>query len=109
MSQPSPSSYFQGLYDEALKDYENETGTKLAEHPLAKQLETCDSAKSITIILQKQAQKFRKSRGNDGKIMKFLKSSVDVLYPLFNSAIVAKLVGLASVVHTKSLIVVTCF
>ena len=101
MSLPSPSSYFQGLYDEALKDYENETGAKLVEHPLAKQLETCDSPGSLTIVLQKQAQKFRKFRGNDGTIMKFLKSSVDVLYPLFNSTIVANLVGLASIVRTK--------
>ena len=109
MSQPSPSSYFQGLYNAALRDYETETGTKLVEHHLAKKLETCDSPESLTIVLQEQAQKFRKFRGNDGKIMKFLKSSVDVLYPLFNSTIVVNLVGLASVVYTKSLIVVSCF
>ena len=102
MSQPSPPSYFQGLYNAALKDYENETGTNLVEHPLAKQLETIDSTESITVFLQKQAQKFRKTRGNVGKIMKFLKSSVDVLYPLFNNTIVVNLVGLASVVRTKS-------
>ena len=104
MSQLSSSTSFQGLFNAALKNYENETGTKLVEHPLAKQLETCNSAESITIVLEEQAQKFRKFRGNDGKIMKFLKSSVDVLYPLFNSTTVTGLIGL--VVHTKSLIMV---
>ena len=99
MSQPSSSTSFQGLFNAALENYENETGTKLIEHPLAKKLETCDSAESITIVLQEQAQKFREFRGNDGKIMKFLKSSVDVLYPLFTSPIIGKVIGL--VVHTN--------
>ena len=105
MSQLSPSS-FEGLYNAALQDYENQTGTKLVDHPLAKQLEACDSAESITVLLQEQAQKFRKFRGNDGKIKKFLKSSVDVLYPLFNSPNVGYVIGL--VVHTKLLFVPPC-
>ena len=109
MNQPSPSSYFQDLYNAALKDYENETGTKLVEHPLAKRLETCESPESLTIVLQEQAQKFRRFEGNDGKIMRFFRSSVKVLYRLFNSTIVVRLIGLASVVHTKSLIMVPCF
>ena len=109
MSQPSPSSYFQDLYNAALKNYENETGTKLVEHPLAKRLETCESPKSLTIVLQEQAQKFHKSGGNDGKIMRFLRSSVEVLYRLFNSTVVVNLVRLASVVCTKLLIAVPCF
>ena len=106
MSQASTSTSFQGLFNAALQNYENQTGTKLVEYPFAKQLETCESAESIAIVLQEQAQKFRKFRGNDGKIMKFLKSSVDVLYPLFNSTVVAGLIGL--VVYTKSLTVVSC-
>ena len=106
MSQASSSTSFQGLFNATLQDYEHQTGTKLVEHPLAKQLETCDSAESIIVVLQEQAQKFRKFRGNDGKIMKFLKSSVDVLYPLFNNTVVTGLIGL--VVLTKSLILIPC-
>ena len=106
MSQPSSSTSFQGLFDAALQNYEKQTGTKLVEHPLAKELETCDSPESINIVLQKQAQNFRKFRGNDGKIMKFLGSSVDVLYPLFNSPALGNIISL--VVRTKSLIVVPC-
>jgi hypothetical protein len=80
---PPPSSFsFRDLFNAALHDYEIQTGIKLAEHPLAKQFEECGSVDSITAILQKQAQVFCEFRGDDGKLMKLLKSSVDVLYPL---------------------------
>ena len=89
-----PSSSFQDLFNAALQDYENQTETKLVEHPFAKQLEECDSVDSIVAILQEQAQTFRKFRGDDGKIMKSLKSSVDVLYTLSNSTILGEGIGL---------------
>src|SRR5258708_1857161 len=78
MSQPSSPSSFRDLFNASLQDYEIQTGTKLDDHPLAKKLETCDSVESITTIIQKQAQKFREYRGDDGKLMKSLKFSVDV-------------------------------
>jgi len=89
MSQPSSSS-FHGLFNAALQDYENQTKTKLVEHPLAKKLEACDSVDSITAILQEQAQVFGGFRGDDGKIAKSLRSSVDVLYTLSNSTILGE-------------------
>ena len=92
-----PSSSFHDLFKAALLDYENQTGAKLIEHPFAKQLETCESVDSINAILQKQAQIFRKFRGDDGKIMKSLKSSVDVLYAL-SSTVLGAGIGL---VHPK--------
>ena len=82
MSQPSSSSSLRDLFDTALQDYEIQTGTSLVDHPFAKQLEACDSVDSITAVLQEQAQIFRKFRGDDGKIMKSLKCSIDVLYTL---------------------------
>ena len=97
MSQPSSSSSFQGLFNAALKDYENQTKTKLVQHPLAKKLEACNSVDSITAILQEQTQIFRGFRRDDGKIMKSLRSSVDVLYTLSNNTILGEVVGL--VVH----------
>ena len=104
MSQPSSSS-FQGLFNAALQDYKNQTGTKLDDHPLAKELETCNSVESITTIIQNQAQKFRAFRGDDGKLMKSLKLSVDVLYPLSTSTVLGEGIGL---VHPKSSIGVIC-
>ena len=105
MSQPSSSS-FQGLFNAALEDYEKQTKTKLAEHPLAKKLEACDSVDSITAILQEQAQLFGGFREDDGKIMKSLRSSVDVLYTLSNSTILGELIGL--VVRKTLSIMVSC-
>ncbi|KAF8465160.1 hypothetical protein DFH94DRAFT_848720 [Russula ochroleuca] len=93
MSQTSSSS-FQELFSAALRDFEGQTGTRLVEHPFAKQLETCDSVDSITAILQEQAQIFRKFRGDDGKIMKSVKSSVDVLYTLSISTVLGEGIGL---------------
>jgi len=106
MSQPSSSSSFHGLFNAALQDYENQTKTKLAEHPLAKKLEACDSVDSITAILQEQAKVFGGFRGDDGKIAKSLRSSVDVLYTLSNSTILGQVIGL--VVHTTLSIVFFC-
>ena len=106
MSQPSSSSSFQGLFDAALQDYENQTKTKLVEHPLAKKLEACDSVDSITAILQEQAQSFGGFRGDDGKITKSLRSSVDVLYTLSNSTILGQVIGL--LVHKALFIAVSC-
>jgi hypothetical protein len=104
MSQPSsissPSS-FQGLFNAALQEYENETGTTLRDHPFTKQLEACDSADSITAVLQEQVRIFRQSRRDKAKFMKPLKSSVDVLYTLSNSSVFGQGIGL---VHSKSFV-----
>jgi hypothetical protein len=101
MSHPEPSPSFQLLLGKALLDYEKQTGTKLADHPLAKQIETCDSVDSITLVLEEQAQAFREFRGNDGKIMKSLKSVVRVLHKLSTSTALGEGIGL--VVRPKTL------
>jgi hypothetical protein len=86
MSQPSSSSTsFRGLFDAALQDYANQTGTKLDDHPIAKQLENCDSLDSISSVLQDHARRFREFRGEDGKIMKSLNAAVPTLYTLSTS------------------------
>jgi hypothetical protein len=94
MSLPSPSSTFQSLFDVALQDYEKQTGTKLAEHPLAKQLETCDSVDSVTSFLQERARSFNEFRGADGKFMRSLKRVVYVLYTLSTNAALGESIGL---------------
>jgi hypothetical protein len=82
MSQPTSSSFlhrdWQGRFDALLLDYQNQTGTKLDDHLLAKKLEKCDSVQSITTIIQKQAQDSR--RYGDG-LMKSLEVLVEALYP----------------------------
>ena len=105
MTQRPSSSSFQVLFNAALEDYETQTGTRLIDHPFARQLEASNSVDSITTALREQAQIFRGFRGDDGKIMKSLKSSVDVLYTLSNSTILGEAIGL---VCPKSFIVVLC-
>ena len=80
MSQPPSYSFFQALFETALKDYENLTGINIVNHPIAKQLEACDSLDSITAILQEQAKGLREFRGDNGKLMKSVMCSIDVLY-----------------------------
>ncbi|KAF8465153.1 hypothetical protein DFH94DRAFT_360795 [Russula ochroleuca] len=94
MSQASSTSSLQDLFNAALQDYENQTGTKLVDDPLANKLKKCDSVDSVTAILQEQAQIFHKFRGDDGKLMKSLKSSVGVLYTLSSTGVLSGSVGL---------------
>jgi hypothetical protein len=89
MSQPSSSSStFRILFDAALQDYRDKTGNALIDHPIAKQLETCESVDSITTVLQEQAQSFREFTENSGRLMKAINSSVDILCtPSISSAL----------------------
>ena len=103
MSQSSSS--FQNTFDASLQNYQDQTGTRLAEHPLAKRLEECDSVDSIVDILQEQTQIFRKFRGDNGKLFKSIKSSVVILYTLSNSTVLGGGIGL---VRPKSFIGVRC-
>ena len=66
------------LFESALQDYEKQTGIPLSKHPLAEQLQNCQSVESITILLQEQARAFNDFRGGD-RIMKLLKSVVSTL------------------------------
>ncbi len=65
MGDQSRSSRFQAIFDSSLNDYERQTGITLAEHPLAKQLQTCQSVESITVLLQEQARAFSEFRKSD--------------------------------------------
>jgi hypothetical protein len=88
MSQPFSSSTFRILFDAALQDYKDKTGNTLSDHPIARQLEACESVISVVAILQEQARSFREFRENDGRLMKALNSSVDVLCaPSISSAL----------------------
>jgi hypothetical protein len=88
MSQPSSSTALRALFDAALQEYKDKTGNTLTDHPIARQLENCKSVDSITSFFQEQARIFREFRENDGRLMKALNSSVDVLCaPSISSAL----------------------
>jgi len=72
------STRFRALFEAALQDYEKATNVTLASHPLATQLQSCQSAESITAILQGQAPAFCESQGSD-RAMKSIKGIVLIL------------------------------
>ena len=75
------SSRFRVLFEAALQQYESQTEIPLAKHPLAEQLQNCDSVDSVIALLQGQVQAFSEFRGTD-RIMKSLKGIVSVLSTL---------------------------
>ena len=79
------SFQIQDLFNAALQEYESQTRTSLIDHPFAKRLEPCDSVDSVTAVLQEQAHIFHEYRGDDGKLMKSLRNSVNILFPLSTS------------------------
>ena len=78
----SPSSSFLALYNSALQDYTTQTGTNLVDHPLAKQLEKCESVDSISSLLQAHVRRIREFRRDDEKIIKSLKCAVTAVHVL---------------------------
>ena len=93
MSEQSGPSRLQVLFDAALQDYEKQTGIVLAKHPLAEQLQDCDSVESVTAIFHEQTHAFSEFRGRD-KVMKLLKNTVSVLHKLSASADLGQAIGL---------------
>ena len=77
---PSSSSNFQLFFDNALKAYEKHTKKDLLTHPLAAQLQSCDSPTAILAVLQQQVQKLNQSRTSREKLTKWLDPTVNVLF-----------------------------
>jgi hypothetical protein len=75
------SSNFQLIIDNALKAYEKRTKKDLLAHPLASQLQACDSPGAILTVLQQQVQ-LDQSRSSDDQWSKWLGPTVNILYSL---------------------------
>jgi hypothetical protein len=93
MEDQSGPSHFRALFESAFQAYEKKTGISLAEHPLALQLQSCQSVESITTLLQNQTKAFREFRGND-RVMKLIKSTVSILTTLSATASLGDSIGL---------------
>ena len=78
----SSSSNFQSIFTASLQAYENKTKNKLLDHPLAAQLQSCDSPNAVLSVLQNLAQQFEQRRTSDGRLKNWLNSIVNVLYTL---------------------------
>ena len=76
----SSSSNFQLIINNALKAYEKRTKKDLLAHPLASQLQACDSPGDILAVLQQQIQGLDQSRSRDERWTKWLDPTVNVLF-----------------------------
>ena len=76
----APSSNFQIIFDNALKAYEKRTKKDLLIHPLAAQLQHCNTPSSILDVLQQQVQELNQSQGRNEKWTRWLDPTVKVLY-----------------------------
>jgi len=65
-----------------LKAYEKRTKKDLLAHPLAGELEKCNSPSKILAVLHQQVQGLDQSRSNDDRWTKWLDPTVNVLYML---------------------------
>ena len=82
----SDQSRLSVLFEAALEDYKQQTGIELAQHPLARRLQDCNSVESVTDVLREQAQDFDKFREKD-KLLKPLKKVLTVLQILPSAAV----------------------
>jgi hypothetical protein len=88
----SSSSNFQLIINNALDKYKRRTKNDLLAHPLAAQLQTCNSPGDILAVLQQQVQGLDRSRSSDERWSRWLDPTVNVLYTL--SSTLAAGVGL---------------
>jgi len=79
-STPASSSNFQLIFNNALKEYEKQTKKDLLAHPLAAELQSCDSPTSILAVLQQQVQDFNRARSSNERLTNWLDPTVNVLY-----------------------------
>jgi hypothetical protein len=98
MSQTHPnassSSNYRSVLNAALDAYEKKTKSKLLTHPLAAQLQSCDSPTAILSILQDLIQQFDHRRRSDERLTNWLNPTVNVLYAF--SSTIGQGVGLVS-------------
>ena len=85
----SSSSNFQSIFDNALDKYKKRTKNDLITHPLATQLQSCNSPSAILAILRQEIQD---SRSSDERWSRWLDPTVNIIYAL--SSTVAAGVGL---------------
>ena len=84
MSQTTPTytstSNFRTIFVAAIKEYEKKTKTDLLSHPLATQLDSCNSSTDILAVLQEKVNEFNESRSHSERLLSWLNPTIHVLY-----------------------------
>ncbi|KAH9012844.1 hypothetical protein EDB83DRAFT_323546 [Lactarius deliciosus] len=79
-STSTSSANFETIFIAALEAYKKHTKRDIASHPLAAQLQSCDSPSAILAVLRTQVQTFDRSQTADERWSKWLDPTVNVLY-----------------------------
>ncbi|KAH9009290.1 hypothetical protein EDB85DRAFT_1435821 [Lactarius pseudohatsudake] len=79
-STSTSSTNFEAIFTAALEAYKNQTKRDITSHPLAAQLQSCDSPSRILAVLRTQVQTFDRSQTADERWSKWLDPTVNVLY-----------------------------
>jgi len=74
------SSNFQLIFNDALNIYKKRTKKDLLAHPLAAQLQACDSPTAVLAVLQLQVQPVDRSQSSNDRWTRWLDPTVNVLY-----------------------------
>ena len=90
------------MFNAALKAYEKKTKKDLLAHPLAAQLQACNTPSDILAVLQDKVNELDQSMSANERLSQWLNPTINVLYS-FSSTIGAG-VGLVSVVESTCLL-----
>ncbi|KAN0128658.1 hypothetical protein V8E53_013577 [Lactarius tabidus] len=91
-SASTSSPNFQSIFYAALKAYERKTKKDLLAHPLATQLQACNSPSDFLAVLQDKVNELDQSRSADERLSQWLNPTINVLYSF--SATIGAGVGL---------------
>ncbi|KAH9061889.1 hypothetical protein EDB87DRAFT_1610009 [Lactarius vividus] len=80
LSTATSSTDFGTIFMTALEAYKQQTRTDISSHPLAAQLQSCDSPTTILAVLRAQVQAFDQSQNVGKEWTKWLDPIVNVLY-----------------------------
>ena len=73
------STTFETIFTAALKSYNKKTKKDIASHPLAAQLQSCNSSSAILAVLRTQVQANDQAQSADEKWTKWLDPTVNVV------------------------------
>ena len=73
------STTFETIFTAALESYNKKTKTDIASHPLATQLQSCNSSSAILAVLRAQVQANDQAQRADEKWTKWLDPTVNVV------------------------------
>ena len=83
MSQIPPtapsSTHFETIFTAVLESYNKKTKKDIASHPLAAQLQSCNSSSAILAVLRAQVQANDQAQSVDEKWTKWLNPTVNVV------------------------------